>query len=132
MNPYGYVHNPVNFIDPYGLTGCPVAEKPSPALKDNPWHPDSVKARQKEWLELYGPKPSKPTVMQKEVERGQAPREIERVDKGHIPGQEPHVHYKDGTSSNQSGGIHDAHKGVPNPTRKAIEWLRDHGWTPPD
>nr|WP_217644283.1 polymorphic toxin type 17 domain-containing protein [Xenorhabdus japonica] len=23
MNPYGYVHNPVNFIDPFGLTKCP-------------------------------------------------------------------------------------------------------------
>ena len=32
-------------------------------------------------------KPSSPGSMQKEVERGQAPREIERVDRGYIPGQ---------------------------------------------
>ncbi|MBC8955025.1 RHS family protein [Xenorhabdus sp. PB62.4] len=23
LNPYGYVHNPSNWVDPYGLTGCP-------------------------------------------------------------------------------------------------------------
>ncbi|WP_017347914.1 RHS repeat-associated core domain-containing protein [Pantoea sp. A4] len=77
-------------------------------------------------------KPSSPGSMQKEVERGQAPREIERVDRGHIPGQEAHVHYSDGTSSNVSGGVHDAHRGVPNPTKKARKWLISHGWTPPE
>jgi len=76
--------------------------------------------------------PSSPGSMQKEVERGQAPREIERVDRGHIPGQEAHVHYSDGTSSNLSGGIHDAHRGVPKPTKKACKWLISHGWTPPE
>ncbi|PWJ72508.1 UNVERIFIED_ORG: RHS repeat-associated protein, partial [Pantoea agglomerans] len=76
--------------------------------------------------------PSSPGSMQKEVERGQAPREIERVDRGHIPGQEAHVHYSDGTSSNLSGGIHDAHRGVPKPTKKARKWLISHGWTPPE
>ncbi|TDB43185.1 hypothetical protein C5467_23585 [Photorhabdus khanii subsp. guanajuatensis] len=132
VSPYSYVHNPVSWVDPLGLTGCPGIKKPSPALKGDPWHPDSVKARQKEWQQQYGPKPSTPGAMQKQVERGQAPRDIERVDKGHIPGQEPHVHYKDGTSSNQSGGVHDAHRGIPNPSKKTIEWLRDHGWTPPN
>ncbi|MDE1188711.1 MAG: RHS repeat-associated core domain-containing protein [Pantoea sp.] len=77
-------------------------------------------------------KPSSPGSMQKEVERGQAPREIQRVDRGHILGQEAHVHYSDGTSSNMSGGIHDAHRGIPNPTKKARIWLSSHGWTPPD
>jgi len=70
--------------------------------------------------------------MQKQVERGQAPRDVIRVDKGHIPGQEPHVHYKDGTSSNLSCGVHDAHNGTPNPSKKTQDWLREHGWIPPE
>jgi hypothetical protein len=31
--------------------------------------------------------------MQRQVERGQAPRGVDRVDKPHVPGQQPHVHY---------------------------------------
>ena len=77
------------------------------------------------------PQPTNPGRMQKEVERGQAPRDVERVDKPHVPNQEPHVHYKDGTSSNRSGTTHDAHRGDPNPSREAREWLEQHGWTPP-
>ncbi|HFE45234.1 MAG TPA: hypothetical protein ENJ18_07030, partial [Nannocystis exedens] len=69
--------------------------------------------------------------MQMEVRRGQAPRDVVRVDSPHIPGQEPHVHYKDGTSSNQSGSTHDQHKGTPNPPKKTRKWLEGHGWTPP-
>jgi hypothetical protein len=48
-----------------------------------------------------------------------------------VPGQEPHVHYEDGTSSNQSGSVHDAHRGTPSPGNAAIEWLKEHGWIPP-
>jgi hypothetical protein len=77
-------------------------------------------------------KPSSPGGMQKEVERGQAPRDVDHVDKGHVPGQEPHVHYKDGTSSSQSGGEHDAHKGEPTPSNATKDWLKNHGWTPPN
>ncbi len=87
------------------------------------------------WIDPLGLtkcKPSSPSSMQKEVERGQAPREIERVDRGHIPGQEAHVHYSDGTSSNVGGGVHDAHRGMPRPTKKARKWLISHGWTPPE
>lgn len=87
------------------------------------------------WIDPLGLtkcKPSSPGSMQKEVELGQAPREIERVDRGHIPGQEAHVHYSDGTSSNVGGGVHDAHRGMPNPTKKARKWLISHGWTLPE
>jgi hypothetical protein len=75
--------------------------------------------------------PSSPGRMQREVERGQAPRDIDRVDPGHIPGQEPHVHYTDGTSSTVSGGVHDAHKGIPTPSKAARRWLESHEWIPP-
>ena len=41
--------------------------------------------------------------MKREVERGQSSRNIDKVDKGHIPNQEPHVQNNDGSSSTQSG-----------------------------
>ena len=66
--------------------------------------------------------------MQKQVERGQAPNDIERVDKPHVPGQQPHIHFKDGTSINRDGTIHDAHRGTPNISKKVIEWLIQNGW----
>jgi RHS repeat-associated protein len=76
-------------------------------------------------------KPSSPGKMQREVERGWAPREIDRVDNGHPGSPEPHVHYKNGTSSKQNGEVHDKHKGIPNPSRETREWLEKHGWTAP-
>jgi hypothetical protein len=75
--------------------------------------------------------PSSAGRMQREVERGGAPRDVERVDRPHVPGQEPHVHFCDGTSCNQSGATHDAHRGVPKPPKATREWLKSHGWTPP-
>lgn len=70
--------------------------------------------------------------MQREVERGRAPREVDRVDGPHPGTPEPHVHYRDGTSSTQSGRVHDAGHGHPNPSKKTREWLNNHGWTPPE
>lgn len=73
--------------------------------------------------------PDSPSGMQKEVERGQAPREVDRVDKPHVPGQKPHVHFKDKTSMNNDGTLHDAHNGTPNISRKTKKWLEGHGWS---
>jgi hypothetical protein len=70
--------------------------------------------------------------MQKEVERGRAPKQVDRVDNPHQDGQQPHVHYKDKTSSNRDGTLHDKGKGTPNPTNKVIDWLKKHNWTPPE
>ncbi|MDY0743343.1 RHS repeat-associated core domain-containing protein [Paucibacter sp. R3-3] len=68
--------------------------------------------------------------MQKAVERGQAPKAVDRVDKAHPqPGAKDHVHFKDGTSINYDGTPHDAHNGVPNITNKIQQWLESHGWT---
>ena len=76
-------------------------------------------------------KASSPGKMQQEVLRGQAPRDIHRVDRPHVTSGESHVHFCNGTSCNQSGTIHDAHKGAPNPSTAAREWLEQHGWTRP-
>ncbi len=37
FNPYGYVHDPVNWIDPLGLAGCPGAESQSPSDFARSW-----------------------------------------------------------------------------------------------
>ncbi len=63
--------------------------------------------------------------MQLEVERGQAPAEVKRIDPGGN-GSRPHVHYKDGTSSNFDGTIHDKKKGTPNPSNATKKWLEKH------
>ena len=61
--------------------------------------------------------------MQKQVEKGQAPKEVDRVDGAHTEGQQPHVHFKDGTALNQDGTVHDAHKGKPNLTNGTRKWV---------
>jgi hypothetical protein len=69
--------------------------------------------------------------MQKEVEAGRAPKDIDHVDGSHTGKEEPHVHYKDGTSSTQSGGTHDKKGGTPSPSNRVREWLEKHNWIPP-
>ena len=66
--------------------------------------------------------------LQKQVEKGQAPEEVDRVDRPRVPRQKPHVHFRDGTSLNNDGTVHDAHKGTPNPSNKTSKWLKNHGW----
>lgn len=73
-------------------------------------------------------KPTSQNKMQRQVEKGKAPKEIERVDKAHQKGGQNHVHFKNETSLNPDGTVHDAHKGIPNPSNASKEWLRDNGW----
>ena len=72
--------------------------------------------------------PTSQSQMQRQVEKGQAPKEVDRVDKPHVKGQQPHVHFKDGTSLNQDGSVHDAHKGIPNVSNQVKKWLIQNGW----
>ena len=41
-----------------------------------------------------GKKPTSQNQIQNQVEKGQAPKEVDRVDKPHVDGQQPHVHLK--------------------------------------
>ena len=74
-------------------------------------------------------KPTSINQMQQLVERDKAPG-IARFDKADpaIPGSKDHVHFKDGTSMNIDGTIHDKLKGIPNITKKTAEFLLEHGW----
>ena len=73
-------------------------------------------------------KPTSPSQMQQQVARGKAPRDVIRVDNPKIPGQKPHVHFRDGTALNIDGTTHDAINGVPNLTKAVRVWLFDNGW----
>ena len=75
-----------------------------------------------------GGKPTSPNQMQKQVERGQAPSTVVRVDNPKIPGQLPHIHFSDGTAMNIDGSVHDAMRGAHNLTNSERIWIFDNGW----
>ena len=73
-------------------------------------------------------KPDSAGKMQSEVEKGQAPREVDRVDKPHVEGQKPHAHFDDGTSMNNDGIIHDKQRVHRNPQiRRRTDWKNTVG-----
>ena len=75
-----------------------------------------------------GGKKTSPNQMQKQVERGQAPNTVVRVDNPKTQGQLPHIHFSDGTAMNIDGSVHDAMRGVHNLTNSERIWLFDNGW----
>jgi hypothetical protein len=78
-----------------------------------------------------GVKPKSSNQMQKEVERGQAPKTIERVDKGvDRPGlkEKPHIHLEDGSALNNDGTW--KHGGRPL-TEAEKRWILQSGWKLP-
>lgn len=68
-----------------------------------------------------------PSQLNKEIQKGQAPRGIERIDKGSksVKGEQTHVHFKDGTALNIDGTWKDGN-GMLNQAQK--EWLSKNGW----
>lgn len=73
-------------------------------------------------------KVTSPNQMQQQVLKGKAPKDVIRVDNPKVPGQLPHVHFKDRTALNIDGTIHDAKNGIPNLTKEVRIWLFDNGW----
>ena len=69
--------------------------------------------------------------LQNQVVRGQAPKEVDRVDPAHIknvPNQKPHVHFKDGTAINLDGTPSHESKGIPSLSTSVLEWLANNGY----
>ena len=66
--------------------------------------------------------------LQKDVEKGSAPKGIRRFDKAHSKKGQDHVHFKDGTSINKDGTIHDAYSGSHKWKKEEIEYLIRNGW----
>jgi RHS repeat-associated protein len=79
-------------------------------------------------LAMSAKKVSSPNQMNQEVKRGQAPKDVKRVDGPHTDdgGQgQNHVHLTDGSAQNQDGT---AHHGTPSPSNAVKDWLKSHGW----
>lgn len=66
----------------------------------------------------------------KKVKKGQAPKGIERFDSAEesVKNSKDHVHFKDGTSMNNDGTVHDKKGGIPNPTNKEKKFLEKENW----
>ena len=62
--------------------------------------------------------------MQHLIDSGQAPSSITGCHLG-FQGQQPHVHFSDGTAMNLDGT---PHHGSPNPSKSTLNWLNSHGW----
>ena len=75
-------------------------------------------------------KPTSQNQMQKQVERDQAPSEVDRVDKPHVnaPDQQNHIHFKDGSAINMDGTLSHEGRGVPHLTNEIIKWILSNGW----
>jgi hypothetical protein len=73
-------------------------------------------------------KPSTAGNMQKQVERGQAPKSIDRVDRARSPYEKDQVHFQDGNALNKDGSWKHGGRSLTNSEKK---WLVKNGWTLP-
>ena len=71
--------------------------------------------------------------MQKQVERGQAPKEVDRVDKPHTGNnvQQDHIHFKDGTALNADGTPSHCDISSLKLTNAILDWILKNGWKVP-
>ena len=73
------------------------------------------------------PKPKSMNQLQKDVERGKAPKEIDRFDRGgKYEKEQDHVHFKDGTALNKDGTIKEGDN--IDITKKTRKYLEQNGW----
>ncbi len=66
--------------------------------------------------------------MNEQVRTGKAPKTVERVDKGKIPGEKDHVHLKGGHAINKGGTWKHGGREL---TKQEKEWLKENGWELP-
>ena len=80
--------------------------------------------------------PTSRNQMQKQVENGQAPKEVDRVDGVHTnlkpPNNQPHVHFKNGTAINLDGSMHHGSIRDLKITNQIAKWLLNNGWYIPN
>lgn len=71
--------------------------------------------------------------MQDQVERGQAPKQVDRVDAGNpnIPNNKDHIHFTDGTALNYDGTPSHHNAGIPKITNSIKKWLLRNNWKLP-
>jgi RHS repeat-associated protein len=66
--------------------------------------------------------------MQRQVERGQAPRSVDRVDRARFPFEKDQVHFKDGHALNYDGTWKHGGRAL---TNAESDWLLKNGWSLP-
>ncbi|HYW12862.1 MAG TPA: RHS repeat-associated core domain-containing protein [Longimicrobium sp.] len=72
---------------------------------------------------------SSPGRMQREVERGQAPRTVDRVDQGRGPYEKDHVEFLSGDALNRDGSWKHGGRSLSNAEQA---WIRKHEWSLPN
>jgi RHS repeat-associated protein len=74
--------------------------------------------------------PNNPSRMQSDVEKGRAPKSIDRVDKGNPDlYEQDHIHFKDGSALNKDGSWKHGNHIL---TRKEIRYVEKNGWKIPE
>jgi hypothetical protein len=73
-------------------------------------------------------RPSSPNQLNQQINRGQAPSGIKRVDTGKVTGEQQHVHLSNGAALNVDGSWK---HGFATLTRDQISWLQRNGWAIP-
>ena len=70
-------------------------------------------------LDLVHKEKKTPGNLQKQIEQGQAPKSVDRADKGRGPYEKDHLHFKDESALNSDGTWKHGNREV---TRQEIEW----------
>ncbi len=73
--------------------------------------------------------PKSPGNLQKQVEKGQAPKSVDRVDKGRGPFEKDHIEFKSGDALNQDGTWKHGGREL---TGEETDWVQKNGWNPPE
>ena len=125
LNLYAYCsNNPVVYYDPSGYkkgsnSGCPPASN----------NGGDGGAPEAEGSGSY----TSQNQMQKQVEKGTAPKGIDRVDKPHTDTGQPHIHFGENDRAlNLDGTWHDAGKNIPKVTGAIKKWILKNGWSLPN
>ena len=106
------------------------AQKPADDSPQSVTEPPATSDDVKETDESLSDKqPSTPGRMNEEIKRGQAPKDIRSAHRPHNDKNgKPHIHFKNGTSMNNDGSVHDKRNGIPQLSNKVKKWLNKHNW----
>jgi hypothetical protein len=97
-------------------------------------HDTSVTSDGKRWTLQFvsvlpgGVKPTSPNQMNQQVQRGQAPKSVDRVDTPRFPNEKPHVEFKDGNALNNDGTWKHGGREL---TNAEEDWITQNGWNLP-
>jgi RHS repeat-associated protein len=73
-------------------------------------------------------KSTSPNQMNQQVQRGQAPNSVDRVDSPRFPHEKPHIEFKDGNALNNDGTWKHGGRELTNGEK---EWITNNGWSLP-